>query len=115
MSDLIERIAKTCHEVNRLYCISLGDLTQVSWDKAPEWQRKSARSGVIFHMTNRNAGPAASHENWLRDKQADGWVYGPEKDTKKKTHPCCVPYDQLPPEQRMKDMLFITVVRGFIE
>ena len=115
MSDLIERIAKTCHEVNRLYCLSLGDNSQPTWDMAPDWQRSSARSGVIFHMTNRDAGPAASHESWLEQKRKEGWSYGPVKDVVAKTHPCFLPYDELPIEQRLKDSLFIAVVKGFIE
>ncbi len=35
----IELIAKTCHEVNRAYCIGTGDLSQLPWDQAPEWQK----------------------------------------------------------------------------
>lgn len=115
MTTVIEKAAKTCHEVNRIYCASLGDFSQPSWEDAPEWQRQSARNGVLFHLTNPNAGPAASHENWLKEKTEQGWVYGPVKDPEAKTHPCCVSYDQLPMEQQVKDKLFIAVVKGFAQ
>lgn len=44
-------------------------------------------------MANPDAGDAASHENWLRDKEKDGWTFGPVKDAEKKEHPCFVPFD----------------------
>lgn len=50
----------------------------------------------------------------MKAKEEDGWVYGPEKDAEKKVHPCMVPYDQLPKEQRMKDVLFGAVVRAMV-
>lgn len=53
----------------------------------------------------------ASHDNWMAEKVADGWVYGEVKDPAAKTHPCIVPFDQLPPEQQFKDRLFATIVR----
>ncbi len=112
MSDHIGDIARICHEVNRIYCESHGDLSQPTWENAPDWQKQSARSGVIHLMTNRDAKPEDSHINWLKDKEADGWVYGPKKDPKFKTHPCMVPYAELPEQRRHKDALFHTIVRG---
>ena len=111
----IEQIAKTCHEVNRAYCKSIGDDSQPQWKDAPEWQKQSAISGVSYHMKNPDSKPEDSHNNWLKDKEADGWQYGLVKDPEKKEHPCFVPYDQLPAEQQTKDALFIAVVRSFEE
>jgi hypothetical protein len=103
-------VAHICHEANRVYCLSLGDHSQPFFTDAPEWQRESAKSGVRFHLANPNAGPEGSHENWMRDKLADGWVYGETKDPEAKTHPCMVPYNELPEEQRVKDSLFVAIV-----
>lgn len=49
------KIAEICHEANKLYCEAIGDHSQVSWDKAPDWQRESVINGVIFKMGNPNA------------------------------------------------------------
>jgi hypothetical protein len=38
-------------------------------------------------------------------------VYGEVKDAVAKTHPCMVPYDDLPEFQRKKDALFLAIVR----
>jgi hypothetical protein len=109
----IEQIARVCHEVNRAYCAAIGDDTQVAWEDAPQWQRDSAIDGVQFTLERPYAPPSAAHENWLLVKYADGWKYGPVKNPDTKEHPCCVPYDELPLEQRTKDYLFQAVVRSF--
>src|SRR5438309_2038977 len=106
----IENIAQVAHEVNKAYCESIGDTSQVDWEQAPKWQKHSAGLGVQFHLDNPSAHPSASHESWLKQKQEDGWKYGLVKDADKKEHPCYVPYDQLPVEQRSKDFLFKQVI-----
>lgn len=107
----IEQTAKMCHEVNKAYCEAIGDHSQVSWSEAPEWQQDSAINGVMFHLNNPDSKPQDSHANWFKEKLSDGWKYGPVKDVEKKEHPCMVPYEELPIEQRVKDYLFIAVVR----
>lgn len=106
----IEKIAKACHEVNRAYCLSLGDASQPAWEDAPQWQKDSAILGVKLHVNNPNAGPQASHECWMDQKIADGWKYGPTKDPEAKIHPCIVPFEKLPVEQQAKDFIFRAVV-----
>lgn len=106
-----EQIAKVCHEANRALCAAFGDNSQVAWADAPEWQRESAIKGVQFSVENADAPPSAQHDAWLKDKFADGWTYGPVKDPANKLHPCCVPYDQLPPDQKAKDYVFGAIVR----
>ena len=108
----IAAIAEACHEVNAAYCRFLGDDSQLPWPDAPEWQRTSAINGVNFRLANPDAPDSASHDSWMAEKIADGWVYGEVKDPDKKTHPCILPFDQLPKEQQLKDVLFGAVVRG---
>ncbi len=105
-------IAQVCHEANRAYCKTIGDFSQPSWDDAPDWQKTSAINGVNFHLDNPDASPSQSHDNWTAEKVAAGWKYGPVKNPETKEHPCCVPYDELPLEQRLKDRLFISVVHA---
>jgi len=105
-----EEIAKVCHEVNRAYCEALGDTSQPTWADAPEWQRSSAVNGVEMHQSDPQAGPEASHLCWTGEKLVQGWKYGEEKDPEAKTHPCMVPFDQLPVEQQAKDYIFRAVV-----
>lgn len=106
------QIARVAHEVNRAYCQALGDDSQPGWEDAPQWQRDSALLGVSLHTDNPDAGPQASHESWMAQKVADGWVYGPEKRPELKQHHCIVPFDQLPREQQAKDFIFRGVVHA---
>lgn len=108
----VTEIAEVAHEVNRAYCRALGDYSQPSWADAPQWQRDSAIEGVHFHLRYQKAGPEASHESWWKQKQLDGWKYGPVKDPDKKEHPCCVPFEELSREQQAKDYIFRAIVHA---
>lgn len=110
MKDL--QIAKVCHEVNRAYCVALGDHSQQAWEDAPDWQRTSAVSGVEFHRENPSAGPDSSHNSWLAEKVNAGWQYGPVKDAELREHPCIVPFEDLPSEQKAKDYIFSAIVKA---
>jgi hypothetical protein len=103
-------IAKVAHQVNKSFCESIGDTSQVDWDDAPDWQKESVINGVGFNLANPKAKPEDTHKNWMAQKTADGWVYGKVKDPELKMHPCMVPYNQLPVEQRSKDHIFKAVV-----
>ena len=111
----IERIARVCHEANRAWCAALGDMSQASWDDAPNWQKDSARNGVRFHLENPEAGASHSHDAWLAEKKLTGWKYGSVKDADRKEHPCFVPFDELPPEQQAKDRLFKATVHALAD
>jgi hypothetical protein len=111
LEGIIALVAGIVHENNRAYCEAIGDNSQLPWGEAPEWQRLSALRGVAFILNNPDAGPGASHRSWLAEKEADGWVFGEVKDADAKTHPCMVPFEELPLEQQVKDHLFVGMVR----
>jgi RyR domain. len=105
-------IARVCHEVNKAYCEALGDTSQLKWEDAPQWQRDSAMLGVALHIDQPDAGPQASHESWMAQKLAEGWVYGPTKNPELKQHHCIVPFAELPVAQQAKDFIFRGVVHA---
>lgn len=108
----VQKIAALAHTINAAYCAAIGDDTQTDWDSAPEWQKKSAIAGVEMHLANPDATPEQSHESWLEQKLNEGWVYGETKDAEAKQHPCCVPYSELPVEQKAKDYIFRAAVHA---
>ena len=107
-----EQIAQICHDANRSLCQTAGDHSQLPWNAAADWQRDSAIKGVQFALANPDAPGSAQHDAWSADKIADGWAYGETKDAEAKTHPCLVPFEQLPPHQQAKDHLFKAIVNA---
>lgn len=105
----IETAAAAAHMANRAYCQALGDFSQPTWEEAPYWQRLSCLKGVEGALAGNT--PEDSHLGWMEEKVRTGWTYGPVKDIDAKTHPCMVPYAQLPPEQQKKDEIFLTTAR----
>ena len=110
MTISVEAVARICHEANKAYCLGIDDRSQVSWEVAPKWQQDSAIKGVEFNYLNPDSTPEDSHKSWLAVKEADGWAYAELKDPVAKTHPCFVPYDKLPEDQRLKDHIFKAIV-----
>ena len=106
-------IAEVCHEANRA-------LQHIFWDPnpAPSWNetsieiQQSVINGVSRVLENPLIGPADIHDEWVIYKKDQGYVYGPAKNEELRTHPNMVPWDQLPPEQRIKDRLFIAICRA---
>lgn len=43
------------------------------------------------------------HEVWAQSRIEQGWTYGPERNDQLKQHPCLVPYEQLPEEEKAYD------------
>ena len=43
------------------------------------------------------------HEVWAQSRMEQGWTYGPERNDQLKQHPCLVPYEQLPEEEKAYD------------
>lgn len=110
----IEVIAEQCHELNKTFCEDLGDVSQSSWELAPEWQKNSCIEGVKNIRDGIITAPEQSHESWMAKKEAEGWTYGKLKDIEKKEHPCMLPFRKLPREQQYKDVLFFYTVKNMI-
>lgn len=43
------------------------------------------------------------HEVWAKSRIDQGWKYGEQRDDDKKTHPCLIPYDELPESEKDYD------------
>lgn len=106
--------AKAAHEANRVFCVAIGDNTQVPWEWAEQWQRDSAVNGVKGVING--DGPVESFYTWRQQKLDEKWKYGLVKDPVKKEHPCLVAhYSELPVEQQKKDDVYVTVVKSVLE
>lgn len=110
----VHAAAHAAHELNRVFCEFIGDPVSEPWDESPDWQKESVLNGVLAIVRNPGLTPSEGHQSWIDEKCKNGWVYGLEKDVEKKTHPCLVPYKELPAEQKLKDSLFGIIVRAVL-
>ena len=53
---------------------------------------------VLIEQMSRNV-----HEVWAQSRLDQGWTYGDERSDALKTHPCLVPYDELPEVEKAYD------------
>lgn len=106
----VEEIAQVCHEANRELQRVQGEVVNPPWEQLNQELRDSAINGVEGVLTGNT--PEESHQNWLAHRESHGWVYGPVKDFEAKTHPCLVPYHELPVDQKRKDHLFVNIVEA---
>lgn len=105
----VNTIARVVHEAVRAYQSALGEPIVPPWDDAG-WMQDSSREAVEFAL--RNPTPGAQHEAWVQAKKRDGWVHGPVKDEREKTHPSLRPFEELSETERTKDALIIAIVAG---
>jgi hypothetical protein len=73
----------------------------MSYKPAPIDTSKIELSPEIKRLTevlSKNA-----HEVWARERMAQGWRYGHDRDDSRKEHPCLVPYEELPESEKVFD------------
>ena len=105
MSDLTERRAIFVYEAARFAAIAAKApiIPERWWDREEEF--KDQFLAVIERQCSelRSASPEELHGAWVQAYHDMGWVYGAERDPKRKTHPDLVPYDQLGQLEQDKD------------
>jgi hypothetical protein len=108
------------------------DLLALSWDEVPEDEKEANREqasriyrlldsqnyGLVprqhwdarnfsFDKNEQKALAALEHQLWCRWKRANGWQYGEHRDNRLKTNPDLVPWEELSPPERDKNLEFI--------
>lgn len=106
-----EEIARVIHAANRaMQDIQGDDSPSLPWF----WEPRDVRAVVLNGVARTRSGDVTAeqhHHAWCIDKAKNGWVYGEVKDPERKTHPCLLPWEHLPPYQQDKSRLFIAIVR----
>ena len=54
--------------------------------------------GLLVEQMSKNV-----HEVWAETRIKQGWKYGEQRNDELKTHPCLVPYEELPEEEKEYD------------
>lgn len=112
MTKDLAAIAQTVHEAVRAWSAAHGQATIPAWSEAPEWMQTSSRQSVQFVLDHPDAGPGAQHAQWMEQRLAAGWTYGPDRDETRKHHPMLVPFEELPEFEQQKDALVCAIVKA---
>ena len=109
--DLTERRAKFVYDAARLAAQAANaPIIPLSWEQREELFKEQFRKVIERQCGNqRSNSPEELHENWMQAYFAMGWVYGPEYNREKKTHPDLIPYAELTQLERDKDAVFIAL------
>ncbi|MEL7032199.1 MAG: RyR domain-containing protein [Pseudomonadota bacterium] len=112
MSDTLEPVARVIHAAIRTWSSAHGQPDMPDWDVAPQWMKESTFASIKFVLEHPDADAGAQHVQWMEQRRAQGWSYGPVRDEVRKTHPMLVPFDQLPIMEQKKDDLVSAIVRA---
>lgn len=114
-SEVVLAVAEMAHEQNRLFCEKfMDDNSLVPWAETSDEIKQTAFNGIKSIIENIDVTPEENHEIWRKFKATQGYIYGTRKCDVSKTHPCMVPYADLPKGQKIKDVLFGNLVKTLI-
>lgn len=107
---VLERRAWFVYEAGRLQAIAVGALVPEPWsDREPTFRDQFLEVIEMMCGSNRQSSPEELHDDWVKAYAAMGWVYGPQRDPERKTHPDLLPFNQLEPRERDKDAVFVAL------
>lgn len=131
LGGLHEMLARDLHEIYRTD--AQFSSTRTTWEQLPEALKDANRQQAsriqsllkeagyrisplqdwdvdmqLFSKTEIEKMARLEHDLWRQAKEANGWVYGKQRDEKSRTHPDLVPWDELPEGEQEKNL---TVVR----
>lgn len=106
----IHIIAEVCHNAVRAWIQHHGDPTYPTWLLSPGYMKQANIQSVRFIIDNPDSTLQEIHDNWCTNKAKHGWKYGEVKNSVRKTHPCLVPYEDLPLKEKAKNSLFKGIV-----
>ena len=109
----LEQIAKTAHAVHLAYCEEVGLNTQPEWGKVDETHKAVVINSVEKIITGTVNTVEDSHDNFIKMKHSQGWVFGEEYNIDKLTNPRMVHFSRLTDHQRIKERLFFECVKSF--
>lgn len=107
-----EFVARMLHVGWVCYQIGVGE----DYNEQPtQEQLEMIINGISFVLENPGATPEQIHDDWMKSKSDQGYIYGSKKDEDKKTHPDMVPFCDLSITEQRKDIMTSTVIRLGLE
>lgn len=104
--------ARTAHQVNNAMRSFFTEPYNVDWDDLDDDSKHRALLGVAKVTENPDITPKECHQAWIESMAARGYKYGENIDQVKMEHPAMVTYTKLPEAQKLKTILFISIVKS---
>lgn len=108
-------IARVAHQANRAIKEFYGEESSPSWNEFTKEGQQRGIIGVEKVIANRKITASEIHQAWVDAMLADGWRHGPVLDTIKKLHPNLVSYEDLSDNQKLKDVVYLAIVKAFLD
>jgi hypothetical protein len=97
-----DTVSPDVHEENQKQATDIkAKLDAVGYELVP--RSRAARTDLTLSEEQVEKLAIAEHDRWMQSRVGLGWRYGERRDDEKKLHPCIVPWDRLPPEEKAKD------------
>jgi len=113
-NNVNERRAKFVYEGARLHAIQLEcPIIPKTWDEREQDFKDQFRDLIadLCSGKKRFQNFEEAHDSWMEKYFEMGWVYGEEYDPKNRVHPDLVPYNDLDPKEKVKDEVFVMLVK----
>jgi hypothetical protein len=78
-------------------------------------QIDSMINAIELFKRNPDITPEKMHENWMKYKLANGWIYGLAKDESQKMHPNLIPWKDLSDVEKKKDIMHLEAQKFIAE
>jgi len=86
-----------------------------TWDEISYERKLILIENVKAVEENPNLTSKEEHNKWMNARLACGWKYAPVTNRSKKEHSCLVPYKELNFYQKLKDKLWLELVKNLLE
>lgn len=86
-----------------------------TWDCLNEERKVQVIKTVEAVIKNPDITAYDMHDEWKKAKIENGWSYAPVTDRKNKKHNCLVDFELLNDYQKMKDDIFIQIVKNILK
>lgn len=108
----VTQIAQIAHAADRVYTATLGEEAPAIWTKLTEAEQNAIIAKVNFQLDNPLYADSGIHNQWVAEREQQGWTFGKTYDPDTKTDPKIKSFHLLPVELQTKDRLFVAIVKA---
>jgi hypothetical protein len=110
----LDEIAKICHNTHVRYCsnMNLKGMT-LSWNDVQENHKNIIKDSLQKIINGEIKNPKESHNNFVKQKEKEGWVYGEDYSLEDKINPRLTDFENLSINDKVKEILFFETALNF--